>query len=67
MKTKMKYLIRPEDRLNDPVPEMGEITRKIIVDKKTLNAEMLTFAYTSIEPVKSGKVIEKNIVTQMLS
>lgn len=59
MTTKKKYLIRPEDRLDDPVPEMGEITRQIIVDKRTLEAETLTFAYTRIEPIKSGKVLEK--------
>ena len=59
MTTKKKYLIRPEDRLDDPVPEMGEITRQIIVDERTSGAETLTFAYTRIDPVKSGKVIEK--------
>lgn len=59
MKSKKRYLIRPKDRLDDPIPEMGEITRQIIVDSKTSGAEVLTFAYAKIEPIASGKAIEK--------
>jgi mannose-6-phosphate isomerase-like protein (cupin superfamily) len=59
MKSKNKYLITPQDRLDDPIPEMGEITRQIIVDARTSGSEVLTFAYAKIEPTASGKAIEK--------
>ena len=59
MENKKKYLIRPEDRLDDPIPEMGEITRQIIVDARTVGAEVFTFASARIEPVAFGKTIEK--------
>lgn len=42
MKSKNRYLIRPKDRLDDPIPEMGEITRQIIVDSRTSGAEVLS-------------------------
>ncbi len=59
MGNRKKYLIRPGDRLDDPIPEMGEITRQILVDGRTARAEVFTFAYACIEPVASGKAIEK--------
>ena len=39
----MKYLIRPKDIINSPVPEMGKIRREMIVDSNSVGAEVLTF------------------------
>ena len=59
MEDEKRYLIRPEDRMDAPIPEMGEITRQIIVDASTVGAKELTFAYARIEPKAAGRTIEK--------
>ncbi|MEW6500108.1 MAG: cupin domain-containing protein [Thermodesulfobacteriota bacterium] len=45
----MKYLLALEDGRNEPIKNLDNATRVILVDKETVDAEDITFAYCRFE------------------
>jgi len=43
----MQYVIKLQDGRNEPIKELNNATRIILVDQKTAGAEDITFAYCS--------------------
>jgi mannose-6-phosphate isomerase-like protein (cupin superfamily) len=49
MKTDIKYLLKLEDGRNEPIRDLDNATRVVLVDKDTTGAEDITFAYCRFE------------------
>ena len=49
MLDKMKYLIRLADGRNEPIKSLDNAKRVVLVDKDTVGAEDITFAYCRFE------------------
>ena len=49
MLDKMKYLIRLADGRNEPIKNLDNAKRVVLVDKDTVGAEDITFAYCRFE------------------
>ncbi len=45
----MKYLLKPADGRNEPIKDLDNATRIVLVDKDTVGAEDVTFAYCRFE------------------
>ena len=43
------YLIRPDEGRNEPIKDLDNATRVILVDKDTVGAEDITFAHCTFE------------------
>ncbi len=53
MNTNIKYLIKPGDGRNEPIKDLDNATRIVLIDKDTVGAEDITFAYCKFEPKTS--------------
>jgi len=49
MKTNTKYLITLEEGRNEPIKDLDNATRVVLIDKDTVGAEDITFAYCRFE------------------
>lgn len=49
MKSAIEYLLKPEDGRNEPIKDLDNATRVVLVDKDTVGAEDITFAYCRFE------------------
>lgn len=49
MHKKFKYLISPEDGRNEPIKDLDNATRIVLIDKDTVGAEDITFAFCKFE------------------
>ena len=49
MNTNMKYLMKLGDGRNEPIKDLDNAKRIVLVDKDTVGAEDITFAYCSFE------------------
>jgi len=54
-----KFIFKPVDYVDAPIPEMGKFTRKMIIDSSTVGAEELTFLYGKYDPDATGQEYEK--------
>jgi len=45
----IKYLLKLEDGRNEPIKDLNDSTRVVLVDKDTVGAEDITFAYCKFE------------------
>ena len=54
-----KFIFKPVDYVDAPLPEMGKFTRKMIIDSSTVGAEELTFLYGKYDPDATGQEYEK--------
>jgi len=50
MNSDIKYFLKPEDGRNEPIKDLDNSTRVVLVDKDTVGAEDITFAYCKFEP-----------------
>lgn len=62
MNNKVKYLFTHKDGRNEPIKDLDNATRIVLIDKDTAGAEDITFAYCSFEAKTSvhKKHIHKN-------
>lgn len=49
MNTAVKYLLKPGDGRNEPIKDLNNATRAVLVDKDTVGAEDITFAHCRFE------------------
>ncbi|MGA2401136.1 MAG: cupin domain-containing protein [Syntrophobacteraceae bacterium] len=54
MNSDMKYLLKLEDGRNEPIKDLDNSTRIVLVDKDTVGAEDITFAYCRFEAETSS-------------
>ena len=54
-----KYIFKPKDYVDAPIPKMGKMTRKMIIDSDTVGAKELTFLYGRYDPDAVGGDYEK--------
>lgn len=54
-----KFIFKPVDYVDAPIPEMGKFTRKMIIDSNTVGAKELTFLYGKYDPDAVGQEYEK--------
>jgi mannose-6-phosphate isomerase-like protein (cupin superfamily) len=54
-----KFVFKPEDFVDAPVPEMGKFTRKMIIDSSTVGAKELTLLYGKYDAKATGRDYEK--------
>ncbi len=54
-----KYIFKPDDFVDAPVPEMGKFTRKMIIDSSTVGAKELTLLYGRYDRGAVGGDYEK--------
>ncbi len=50
----MKYVLRPEDGRNEPIKDLDNATRIVLVDRDTVGAQDITFAYCRFEAETSS-------------
>lgn len=50
----MKYLLRQTDGRNEPIKDLDNAKRIVLVDKDTVGAEDITFAYCKFEAMTSN-------------
>lgn len=56
---KKKYIFKPKDYIDAPIPKMGKMTRKMIIDSSTVDAKELTFLYGRYDTDAVGGDYEK--------
>jgi len=54
MNPHIKYLLKLEDGRNEPIKDLNNSTRVVLVDKGTVGAEDITFAYCRFEAAISS-------------
>ena len=54
MDVNIKYLLRREDGRNEPIKDLNNAIRLVLVDKDTVGAEDITFAYCKFEAKTSS-------------
>ena len=54
MNPDIKYLLKLEDGRNEPIKDLDNSTRVVLVDKDTVGAEDITFAYCRFEAAISS-------------
>ena len=54
MNSGIKYLLKLEDGRNEPIKDLNDSTRVVLVDKDTVGAEDITFAYCKFEAAISS-------------
>lgn len=54
MNIDIKYLLKHEDGRNEPIKDLNNAKRVILVDKDTVGAEDITLAYCRFEPKTSS-------------
>ena len=54
-----RYVFKPDDYVDAPIPKMGKFTRKMIIDSSTVGAKELTLLYGRYDSQAIGKDYEK--------